>query len=147
MCIRDRNTTLDLLLNPAKLARVIEHHARDNQQMSLDNLLSEVKNGIVGVGTGSDLAKEISRNNVKLYLRKLLQLAGNTTGNQQVAALALMHVDAFANSTNSRSGTAAEKAHQFYMAHQIKQFMADPSGFELPEAPALPDGSPIGCGH
>lgn len=141
------NTTLDLLLNPAKLARVIEHHARDNQQMSLDNLLSEVKNGIVGVRTGSDLAQEISRNNEKLYLRKLLQLAGNTNGNQQVAAVALLHVDTFANSTSSRSGSAAEKAHQLYMSHQIKQFMADPSGFELPEAPALPDGSPIGCGH
>jgi len=112
------NTTLDLLLNPAKLARVVEHHARDNQQMSLDNLLSTVKNGIVGVGTSSDLAKEISRNNEKLYLRKLLQLAGNTGGNQQVAAMALMHVNDFAN-----------------------------SGFELPEAPVLPDGSPIGCGH
>ena len=82
----------------------------------------------------------------KLYLRKLLQLAGNTDGKQQVTAVALMHVNTFMDNAKTPNDPA-EKAHQMYMNHQIKQFMADPSGFKLPEAPALPDGSPIGCGH
>jgi len=140
------NATLDLLLNPSKLARVIEHHGRERDQMSLDNLLSEIKSSIFKRGMTTSLGRDISRNNEKLYLRKLLQLAGNTKGNQQVTAVALMHVESFMNNARNPMD-AAEKAHQIYMKHQIRQFMADPSGFELPKAPALPDGSPIGCGH
>ncbi|MEM1119198.1 MAG: zinc-dependent metalloprotease [Bacteroidota bacterium] len=142
------NTTLQLLLNPAKLARVIEHHARDNQQMSLDALLTKVHQGMAASANASDLTKEIARNNEKLYLRKLLELAGNAGGNQQVTATALLHVHNFENGLKTRNNTnLADRAHVAYMLHQIGQFKNDPSGFELPQAPSLPDGSPIGCGH
>ncbi len=141
------NTTLQLLLNPAKLARVIEHHARDKNQMSLDALLTKVRTGIKSSAGSSDLAKEISRNNEKLYLRKLLELAGNTGGNQQVAAVALMHVNKMEGFAGRSTVNPADKAHLNYMNHQISQFKKDPTGFKLPEAPSLPDGSPIGCGH
>ena len=142
------NATLDLLMNPAKLARVIEQHARDNNQLSLSSLMDEIQSGIATKGA-TGLEEEIRRNNEKLFLRKLLGLAGNTGGNQQVAAVALMKVMELQNSVGnaSRSGNPGEVAHRAYMAHQIAQFMKDPSGFKLPESPTLPDGSPIGCGH
>ncbi len=142
------NTTLDLLMNPAKLARVVEQHARDNSQLSLTALMTKIEAGIVDAPTTNGLETAISRNNEKLFLRKLLQLAGNPKGNQQVTAVALLRVNKMASNLNSRnSSDAAVQAHQAYMAHQISQFKKDPSGFKLPEAPSLPDGSPIGCGH
>jgi len=36
--------------------------------------------------------------------------------------------------------------HRYYLNQTIKQFLADPGSVEVSPAPALPDGSPIGCG-
>ena len=141
------NTTLDLLMNPAKLARVVEQHARDNNQLSLSELVSKIEVGIVDAPRSTGLEVEIGRNNEKLFLRKLLQLAGNQEGNQQVTAVALFRVNKIAERLTGVSSDMEEMAHRMYMMHQISQFKKDPSGFKLPEAPALPDGSPIGCGH
>ncbi len=142
------NTTLDLLMNPAKLARVVEQHARDNNQLSLSELVSKIEVGIVDAPRSNGLEIEIGRNNEKLFLRKLLQLAGNQEGNQQVAAVALFRVNKIADRLSSNSTNDMEEmAHRTYMMHQINQFKKDPAGFKLPAAPALPDGSPIGCGH
>jgi hypothetical protein len=41
----------------------------------------------------------------------------------------------------------AERAHLSYMLGEIRKFKEAPSGYQLPEAPRLPDGSPIGCGQ
>jgi len=102
----------------------------------------------VDAPSSNGLEAEIARNNEKLFLRKLLQLAGNQEGNQQVAAVALYRVNKMERNLNSRSSSdAAAQAHQAYMGFQISQFKKDPAGFKLPEAPSLPDGSPIGCGH
>lgn len=142
------NTTLDLLMNPAKLARVVEQHARDQQQLSLTELISKIEAGIVDADRETGLEKEIARNNEKLFLRKLLQLAGNQEGNQQVTAVALFRVNKMQERLSSNSISDMEElAHRTYMLHQINQFKKDPSGFKLPQAPSLPDGSPIGCGH
>ncbi|MEM6321905.1 MAG: zinc-dependent metalloprotease [Bacteroidota bacterium] len=145
------NTTLDLLMNPAKLARVIEQNARDNSQMTLVEMMTMVEQSIAqGKQADGALAAEIGRNNEKLFVRKLLELAGNTGGNQQVAATALYQINQLENkfkATNNTNGGVKELAHRTYLLHQIGQFKQDPSGFELPKAPALPDGSPIGCGH
>ena len=142
------NTTLDLLMNPAKMARVVEQHARDKNQIALVELMAKVESGIADAPRTNGLEVEIGRNNEKLFLRKLLQLAGNPEGNQQVAAVALYRVNRMERSVNSRnSADAAEQAHLDYMLHQISQFKKDPTGFKLPKAPRLPDGSPIGCGH
>lgn len=141
------NTTLDLLMNPAKLARVVEQHARDNNQLSLSELVSKIEVGIVDAPRSTGLEVEIGRNNEKLFLRKLLQLAGNQEGNQQVTAVALFRVNKIGERLTGVTSDMEEMAHRTYMMHQISQFKKDPSGFKLPEAPALPDGSPIGCGH
>ncbi|MFK7979207.1 MAG: zinc-dependent metalloprotease, partial [Saprospiraceae bacterium] len=142
------NTTLDLLMNPAKLARVVEQHARDNNQLSLTELITKIEAGISDAPSSNGLQAEIARNNEKLFLRKLLQLAGNPGGNQQVAAVALYRVNKMERNLSSRnSSDLEEQAHHAYMAYQINLFKKDPTGFKLPEAPSLPDGSPIGCGH
>ena len=147
------NQTFDLLLNPAKLARIIEHHARDNSLMSLGDLFHKMylalnfKNGM------TTLEKEIAMTNQKLFVHKLMQLAANKTGNQQVNALAWKQLDVLDGNfkgdlfmrANSKK-LVNEIAHFEYLRAKIEAFKEDPSDYEIPKSPTLPDGSPIGCG-
>ena len=144
------NATLNFLLHPAKMARVIEHHARDGQQMSMQDLIAGIQSSLESAQSGTPLEKEIERNNEKLFIRKLLELAANKKGNQQVSAIALGHilaVEDWLQSDNARTEDSGEAAHRQYLSMQIEMFKNDPEDFEPPVSPTLPDGSPIGCGY
>jgi len=43
------------------------------------------------------------------------------------------------------SNDANQKAHFSFALMEIAQYKKDPEGIEIPAAPKLPDGSPIGC--
>ncbi len=147
------NQALDLLLNPAKLARLIEHHARDNAQMPLSDLFEKIYLGLSFETGMTALEKEIAMTNQKLFVNKLMQLATNKMGNQQVNALAWRALndlyDNFKRNLFMRADSRHlinEIAHFEYLRAKIEEFKKDPSDYEILEPPTLPDGSPIGCG-
>ena len=143
------DNTLKFILNPQRLARVVEQHSRNKSQVSLGKLLEKVHEACVVNPSDSPFQQEIARMVEKRYIFHLIQLAGNNKIMGQVSAGAMLQlVNLQDQLSNSQAGISDEqKAHELYLGRQINQFMDRPDTFKVPAAPAMPDGSPIGCGH
>lgn len=144
------DNTLSFLLRPERLARVVEQHARDGERLSLKDLLDQLIKSTSNQPALSGLESEINRLVQKRTLHHLLQLAGDKKIMQQVSAVALYKVNELEKELKSyleRGTDSAANAHATYLLQQISRFKNAPDKFEVPAAPSLPDGSPIGCGY
>ncbi|MEZ4988627.1 MAG: zinc-dependent metalloprotease [Saprospiraceae bacterium] len=143
--------TLDFLLHPQRLARLVEQAARKPYYLSATELLTTLRKQFQEqVQTGADdYHHAIARVTEQRFVYHLMTLAARQDIQQQVAAAALSSLidmqgvlpERIANSP----ANSADKAHARYLLEQIEQFRRNPSTFKVPEAPTMPDGSPIGC--
>jgi hypothetical protein len=138
------NHTLTMLLNKERLARVVEQHARDGKRLSLDNIFEQLLQAVAVKSNNSDYEKEIARNNEKLVLHHLLNLAGDDNVMKQVRATALLKINEL-ESKNESASNPEQQAHVAYVKEQIRMFKNNPSDYKLPTIQAMPDGQPIGC--
>ena len=134
------STELDLLLNPARLTRLLEQ-----------NILSvnEVFDGITMTAKRSEgqsaAEKDIARALEKQFLNQLLRLATDPAIEPQVSGYALQRITELETQSKASAATdPAEKAQAAYLLAQIEQFRRDPKGLVIPKPPRIPDGSPIG---
>ena len=151
--------TISFLLNPERLARVVEQNSLDRNQISLveliETLIRDTRSGYLGA---SAYHKEIYQIVEKLIYNQLLNLAGDESIMRQVSAVAIYHInqqekviDDLINGHEKaiKFGEQGQEpsfiAHLTYLSEQINRFKNDPSEFRLPPTPELPDGSPIGC--
>ncbi|MEM9929402.1 MAG: zinc-dependent metalloprotease [Bacteroidota bacterium] len=145
--------SLKFLLNPQRMARLIEQAARRPYYLSANEVISSTRKQLeenVTSGAG-DYPHAIARVVEQRFVYHLLQLAAMDGIQPQVAASALsavidMEMELPQRIANSASGSA-DRAHLRYLLEQIRQFRAHPEHFKVPPAPAMPDGSPIGCGE
>lgn len=138
--------TLDMLLHPQRLARLIEHSARDNKRMNLADLFDALFSATQKDRSPNGYLQELNRVVEKSLLHHLLNLAGDKEINQQVAAHALLRIRKLEVDLDIRaSGDANQRAHNEYLREQLRSFRADPATFKVPAGPAMPDGAPIGC--
>ncbi len=144
------NTTLRLILNSDRAERIIEHHARDNNQPSLDDLLSQLlKHNITDRTLNKDDFKgEIYRMVQMTTLKYLLaSLASEQTpGNVKAkVAFAVENVKKYSLQQLAKtSNPNFENANHLQMIKMISDFEQHPATFKLPESLPMPDGSPIG---
>lgn len=141
--------TINMLLQKERLARMIEQHARDKSQLSLNEFLSRMAVSINAKDGYTPLEQEIARSIEKLFVLRLLGLAASEEGNQQVNAVALLKINELAelmSRTGKSSADPKEQAHYLYLIQKVAAFRLNPADFKLPASPGLPDGSPIGCG-
>lgn len=144
--------TLQFLLNPQRLARLVEQSARKPYYLSATEVLSTLRRQFKEqvVGGAGDYQHAIARVVEQRYLYHLMALAARNDIQPQVAAAAISTlIDIEGELPERLSNTASnspDRAHLRYMREQISQFRRAPEQFKVPKAPALPDGSPIGCG-
>jgi hypothetical protein len=145
--------TFTFLLNPQRLARLVEQAARKPYYLSATEILATMRRQLqeqVSGGAGN-YQHAIARVVEQRFIYHLLQLAAMKNIQPQVAATALSALidiqgqlpERIANS----SANSPDRAHLRYLLDQIEQFRRNPAEFKVPPAPSLPDGSPIGCGE
>lgn len=140
------NTSITFLLNPQRLTRIIEQNARDPKHMDIFELFEELME-VVGLQPGQTaMEEEIGRMTEKLAVQHILNLAGDDSIMQQVSAAAMYQAKVLGERYNSTQTNKKQAAHYLYLSNMIRRFFEDPSSFETPMIPAMPDGSPIGCG-
>ncbi len=132
--------TLDFLLNPARLNRVLEHRARDGSQMSLGDLLTRIDTDLQRGSQNSGMEGLIGEAVHFLFVQNLMKLARDGGAQHQVQGAALHVLD----KTKAMAGSSD---HQRVLKHEIDLFMSDPENYSVQETPELPAGSPIGCGY
>ena len=144
--------TLSFLLNPQRMARLVEQSARRPYYLSATEVMSTLRRQLKEqvVGGAGDYQHAISRVVEQRYVYHLMKLAARSDIQPQVSAAALSTlIDIEGELPERLSNTATnspDRAHLRYLREQIAQFRRTPKQFKVPAAPALPDGSPIGCG-
>ena len=141
--------SLSLLLQPSRLARVYQQHLMDEQHLSLGDLFDQLWATTDKSSFESRAAYKagITRIAQKRTLAHLMNLAANKNISQEVSAAALRKIRQLevAFSKELPAGSSDARAHQQYLMEQIRQFRTDPQKYVMPQAPRIPDGSPIGC--
>lgn len=138
--------TLELLLHPARLARVLDQQALDPEQMTLPELLSELRAAVQPRSTelGHEQDRQIVRLVQQLYVERLLALAADEGARGEIRALAeLLLADPGVGVADDDQGAA----HAQWLRRRAQRFLdrrdegaVRPASGALP----LPPGAPIG---
>ncbi len=122
----------------------MEQSARDDKRLSLPDLLDQLLETVRVGNDQSDYEKEIARNNEKLVLHHLLNLAGDDSVMRQVRAIAMLKINEL-EAKAELTLDPAQVAHLTYLHEQIAMFKRNPKDYKVPYIPPMPDGQPIGC--
>ena len=147
------SNTLRLLLNDARLTRIVEQNARfPKEQISLLDYLEKIRQA-VRVKTQkiplSKMQQEIAFSTDKLLFNRLLQVAADKKSSTQVVAeigffLGHYFYDAKISKVETEKDMVRD-AHNFYLQNQWQSFRDKPNDFKAPPSPVVPPGQPIGC--
>lgn len=157
---------LQFLFNPERAARLVEFHARDSANPSLDEVLDAVLNAtwksprpdrlikLTGPNSANSVSddrasytEEIANvvNNVVLY--DLMALAANDHASDSVRAVAwlkLADLKAWLSAPLASQHGFSDPAHIAFATRQIELFEKDPKLINLTTPVDPPDGPPIG---
>jgi hypothetical protein len=138
--------TLQFLFNPERAARLVEFHARNADNPSLD----EVIEAVLGATwkslhpTGYHGAIVSVVDDVVLY--DLMALAANDHASDEVRAVALLKLRELKDWLNAPAAVqgGSDRAHLIFAVTRIELFEKDPKRIDLTPPVEPPDGPPIG---
>ena len=137
--------TLEMLLDPARAARMINNHALDPEQPGFAELVRAVLEATWYSRAAPDEDAELRRVVDDTVLQRLMMLAANPQVQPQARAVALdqlIELDAWIGAQVSRA-PADWRAHYRFASDQIRRFLANPEAMP-PQTPLkAPPGSPI----
>ncbi len=141
------NLTLGLILHPARAARLVEFHARNNNNPGLGQVIERMFSSTWLTNHGSGYHAELQRvvDNVLLY--HLMSLANNNAASSQVRAIATLKISELKDwlmNKVKQTKDEDQKAHFTFALSQIKMFEQDPKQLNLTKPVDPPDGPPIG---
>jgi hypothetical protein len=140
------NLTLSLILNPERLARIIEYHARMNDAPNLEEIMDILISKTWKTSFNDAYYAEIQRvvNNVALY--KMIEIAKNENAASSVRSMVYFKLEELKEwllQDLKLQDDANLKAHHLYTASQIKLFQENPDKVSLTPPLVPPKGAPI----
>ncbi len=145
--------SLTFLINAERLARLEQQYARGaglglSAAAYLIQLADRMEQQVTQATSTGPQDLVLAQIVEKRYLNHVLGLAASDDNSPQVQAAAI-HAVRYVNErlSSRRADDGLSTSHYDYLAHQIRQFEADPGDFEPDPPLPLPDGSPIGCGE
>ncbi|MBS0001086.1 MAG: zinc-dependent metalloprotease [Cyclobacteriaceae bacterium] len=142
------NLSLSMLLNQERAARLVEYHARRQEQPSLDTVIRKIIENTWYLTYADSYEAEINRTVSKLVLKHMMELASDTGTAGQVKAITLaeiMQLDQWLSRQLNKKDPG-ERAHNLYAQELIRRFREQPDLFKPAEVKELPVGPPIGTG-
>ncbi len=132
--------TLSLLLHPERAARLIQQKSLDEKQLGLREVLDEVVSATIKTSEKNAYKQEVQHAINHNVLEHLLNLASHKQSTPQVKAVTNAVI------TDLLFWLAGKKDPAYQqMLLEISNFRQHPGDFKsLPNAPQIPDGSPIG---
>jgi hypothetical protein len=136
--------TLALLFHPERANRLVEYHARDSAEPSLDDVIQETLKSTGLPGGVSGLESEVKRAVDGRIIEALLALAANPQASAEtrgtvLVALHSLH-DAWANGSEGKE----DQAFRTFEVARIDEFFRDPAKFVPAKPLPAPPGMPIG---
>ncbi len=136
--------TLELLLHPERVTRLVQHKSLDNSQLGLVEVLDEVIANSIQKSYKDAYYQELQ--NVVNYqvLNQLFHLSSNKDMYWQVNAIVNDKIDKISLLLKNSKETGIQKMYHKEMIQMISNFKKNPIKFKKPQTPKIPDGSPIG---
>ena len=136
--------TLELLLHPERVTRLVQHKSLDNSQLGLVEVLDEVIANSIQKTYKDAYYQELQ--NVVNYqvLNQLFHLSSNKDMYWQVNAIVNDKIDKISLLLKNSKKTGIQKMYHKEMIQIISNFKKNPIKFKKPQTPKIPDGSPIG---
>lgn len=136
--------TLELLLHPERVTRLVQHKSLDNSQLGLVEVLDEVIANSIQKSYKDSYYQELQ--NVVNYqvLNQLFHLSSNKDMYWQVNAIVNDKIDKINLLLKNSKETGIQKIYHKEMIQMISNFKKNPIKFKKPQTPKIPDGSPIG---
>jgi len=139
--------TVDMLLHNERMARVIQHHARDAKQPSFFQVADALLNVSIKAPTRQGMEAEIHKSVNYQVMRKLASLAKDTRTAPQLSEQAQAVVMSLIPELERRAQNTAElayKAHYEGLKRMAIMLRDEPDKLQLPSTPSAPPGAPIG---
>jgi hypothetical protein len=136
--------TLEFLLHPQRVSRLIAHKSLDKRQLGLPELIDEL------------VAKTIKRNHSDTYLQELqhvinintieqlFELSIHKNQYQQVNAIVMHKLDEIKSYMETKKVEGNLEIYNQSIIRMIEDFKKNPVNFKKSKAVVIPDGSPIG---
>ncbi|MFC4721996.1 zinc-dependent metalloprotease [Geojedonia litorea] len=132
--------TLSLLLNGERMNRVYQQHVLDPSQLSIKELIETIAEATIKKKTESGYLAEVQQTINISVLKHIMAISGHDKLLPQVQALVNFEVMKLKVILQERRVDPMA----MLLVKEIDKFLGNPSGYKAPEAPKIPDGSPIG---
>ena len=139
--------TLNVLLDPARAARLVANYAGDPATPGFDELTVALLNSTWFASPRSGIDAEIQRLTNHQVLLQLLMLAADAEADPQVRAIAFDAVSELDNWLEGRGRNASDaswRAHYRMARYDIERVRRDPAILETIVPVEPPPGSPVG---
>ncbi len=139
--------TLNLLLHPQRMSRLIAHKSLNKNQLGLVELIDEL------------IAKSIEKNHKDSYhqeiqnvintqvLEQLFYLGANKNQYKQVNAIVMAKLLEIKTLISNKKSEGIQKIYDEAMLKSITGYLKNPKSYKKSSAPKIPDGSPIGSDY
>lgn len=138
--------TLNLLLHPQRMSRLISHKSLNNKQLGLDELIDELVNKTIKKNHKDGYYQEIQNVINTKVLEQLFYLGAYKNQYKQVNAIVFAKLEKIKKIINTKKSEGVQKIYDGAMSKMIDDYLKNPTSFKKLAAPKIPDGSPIGSG-
>lgn len=136
--------TLEILLHPNRLSRLIYHKSIDNSQLGLDELIDKLIENTIYISNNDTYLDELQNVvNIK-FLQHLFQVSSNVDSYAQVNAIVNSKVDEIEKNLKKQKAKGTQEIYNHHLIKMIDDFKKNTSEFKKPNSLKIPDGSPIG---
>lgn len=139
--------SLNLLLHPQRMSRLISHKSLNDKQLGLEELLDELIAKTIKKRHKDSYYQELQNVINTKVLEQLFYLVSNKNQYFQVNAIVDFKLDEIKTILQDKNTTGLQKVYNKAMIAMIDKFDKNPSLFKKISAPKIPDGSPIGTNH
>lgn len=145
--------TVSLLLHPARASRLLEHHARDSKQPSLDKILDQLVNATLKAQPEEGFKKAVQMTVNEVVVNNLIKLALNREASTLVRSTVNLHLSRLKSFADARLKVEDPQwqAHFLDVSTRIRKFIDNPDEYKQEVFLSPPPGQPIGdiaaCGQ
>jgi hypothetical protein len=127
------NLTLSLMLHPERASRIVQQHARDAKNPSLDEVLQEIEKVVLVRPNASGMLYQAQYAENAAYVYHLMALAADGKAAPEARNIALARLRQVKSATNDA-----------YLREMFRRFEEDSKVVPMPRPVEAPPGMPIG---
>lgn len=137
--------TAGLMLNAERASRLVQYHARDVRNPSLEEVVDKLLAATWKTARADALTAETGRTIDNVVLFRLMSLAADNAASEQARAIAFSKLQDLRSWLRTAAPKdSAQGAHFQFAAHEIEYFSEHPAEIRVSKPADPPDGPPIG---